>query len=70
MGGWVYEGGAVVMKIAICAGNESPEIVDAIDAVVSGLENDRPDGIGETDKIVIGGLSIDREEECMGCYKS
>ncbi len=36
--GWAYKGSAVVMKIAICAGSESPEIVDAIDAVIGGLE--------------------------------
>ncbi len=47
-------------------GNESPEVLDAVDAVVGGLEKDWQDGIGETDKIVVGGLSIDGEEECLG----
>jgi hypothetical protein len=46
---------------------ESPEVVDAADAVIGGLEKDRQDGVGETDKILVGGLSIDGEEERLGC---
>jgi hypothetical protein len=57
------------MKIAVHAGNESPEVLDNIDVVVGGLDKDRQDGIGERDKIVIGGLSIDGDEERLGCYK-
>ncbi len=41
MGGWVYKGSAVVVKIPVCTGNKSPEVVDAVDAVVGGLEKDR-----------------------------
>ncbi len=67
MGGWAYKESAKVMKIAVCTGNKSPEVVDAIDTVVGGLEKDRQDGIGETDEIVVGGLSIDGEEEHLGC---
>jgi hypothetical protein len=59
--GWAYKGSAVVVKIPIRAGNESPEVADAIDAVKGGLEKDRQDGIRKTDKIVIGGLSINEE---------
>ncbi len=55
-----------MVKVSVCAGNESPEVVDAIDMVVGGLEKDRQDGVGETDKIVVGGLSIDGEEERLG----
>jgi hypothetical protein len=55
------------MKTPIRAGNKSPEIVDSIDAVVGGLEKDRQDGIGETDEMIVGGLSINGEEECLGC---
>jgi hypothetical protein len=29
------------MKISIRTGNKSPEVVDAVDAVVDGLEKDR-----------------------------
>ncbi len=68
-GGWVYEGSAVVVKIPICAGNESPKVVDAIDMVAGGLEKDRQDCIGERDKIVVGGLSINGGEERLGCCK-
>ncbi len=60
---------SVVMKIPIRAGNKSPEVVDAIGAVVGGLEKDRLYGIGETDKIIIRGLFIDGEEELLGCCK-
>ncbi len=37
MGGWAYKGSAIVVKIAICAGNKAPQVVDAIEAVVGGL---------------------------------
>ncbi len=57
------------MKIPIRTGNESPEVVDAVDAIVGGLEKDGQDGVGEMDKIVIGGLSINGEEEHLGCCK-
>ncbi len=52
-----------MVEIAIRTGNEAPQVVDAVDAVVGGLEKDRQDGVGETDTIVIGGLSINGEEE-------
>jgi hypothetical protein len=59
-----------VVKIAILAGNKAPQDVDAIDAVVGGLEKDRQDGVGEMDKILVGGLSINEEEERLSCCKS
>jgi hypothetical protein len=55
------------MKVPVSAGNESPEVVDGLDVVVGGLEKDWQDGVGETDKIIVVGLSIDGEEECMSC---
>ncbi len=58
------------MEVPVCIGNESPEVVDTVDAVVGGLEKDRQDGIREMDKIIVRGLSIDGEEEHLGCYKS
>ncbi len=64
-----YKGSVVVVEIAIRAGNKAPQIVDAVDTVVGGLEKDRQDGVWEKDKIVIGGLSIDGEEERLGCCK-
>ena len=70
MGGWAYKESAKVMKIAVCTGNKSPEVVDAVDVAVGGLEKDRQDGIREMDKIIVRGLSIDGEEEHLGCYKS
>jgi hypothetical protein len=68
-GGQAYKGSAVVVEVPVRIGNESPEVVDAIDVVVGGLEKDRGGGIMETNKIVIGGLSIDGEEERLGCCK-
>ncbi len=56
-----------MVKIPIRTGNNSPEVVDAIDMVVGGLEKDRQDGIGETEEIIVGGLSIDGKGECLGC---
>jgi hypothetical protein len=61
-GGWAYKEGAVMVKIPVCAGNKSPEVVDTVDVVVGDLEKDRQDGLGETDKVIIGGLSIDGEK--------
>ncbi len=65
----MYTGSAVVVKMPIRAGKKTPEVVDAVDAVVGGLEKDRQDGFGRTDKIIVGGLSIDGEEEHLGCCK-
>ncbi len=58
-----------MVEVPVRTGNKSPEVVAAIDAVLGGLEKDRQDGVGETDKIVVGGLSIDGEEERLGCCK-
>jgi hypothetical protein len=65
--GWAYKGSAVVVEVSFSIGNESPEIVDAADKVVDGLENDRRHGVGEMDKIVVRRLSIDGEEQHLGC---
>ncbi len=59
-----------MVEVPVCIGNESPEVVYAVDVVVGGLEKDRQDGVREMDKIVIRGLSIDGEEEHLGCCKS
>ncbi len=66
-GGWAYKGSTVVVEVPVRIGNESPEVVEAVDAVIGGLEEDRGDGIGEIDKIFVGGLSTNGEEECLGC---
>jgi hypothetical protein len=69
MGGWAYEGSAVVVEVPVHVGNKSPEVVYAIDMVIGRLEKDWGDGIGETYEILGRGLSIDGEEECLGCCK-
>jgi hypothetical protein len=68
-GGWVYERSNVVVEVPVCVGNESPEAVDTVDAIVGGLDNDKGDDVGETDEIIIEGLSIDGEKERLGCCK-
>ncbi len=49
-----------MMEVLVCIGNESPEILDAIGAVVCDLEEDGR--IVDADKIVVGGLSNNGEE--------
>ncbi len=58
-----------MVEIAIRTVNKAPQVLEAVDAVVGSLEKDRQDGIGETDEIVVGELSIDGEEERVGCCK-
>ncbi len=58
-----------MVKIAIRAGNKSPQVVDTVHVVVGSLEKDRQDGAEKTDEIVVRGLSIDGEEERLGCCK-
>jgi hypothetical protein len=68
-GGLAYKGSAIVVEVPIHVGNKSPEVVDAIDTAIGGFEKDQGDDAGEPDEIVVGGLSIDGEEECLGCGK-
>jgi hypothetical protein len=69
LAGWAYKGSAVVVEVPVLVSNESPEVVDIVDVVVGGLEKDRRDGNRERDKIFVEGLSIDGEEEHLGCCK-
>jgi hypothetical protein len=66
-GGWEYKGSAIVVEVPVRVGNESPEAVDTVDTVIGGLEKDWGDGVEEMDKIGVRGLSIDGEEEHLGC---
>ncbi len=45
MGGWAYKKSAVVVEIAIHAGNKAPQVVVAVDTVVGGREKDWQDGV-------------------------
>ncbi len=56
-----------MVEISTGTGNKAPQVADAVDAVVGDLEKDRQDGIGKTEEIVVGGLSIDEEEKRLGC---
>ncbi len=40
-GGWAFEGSIVVVEVPVRVGNKSPEVVDAVYAIVGGLEKDR-----------------------------
>ncbi len=57
-------------KIENCAGNKAPQVVDTVDAVVGGLEKDRQDGVGETNKILVGGLSIDGRKSAWAAART
>ncbi len=41
MGGWAYKESALVVEIAMHAGNKAPQVVDAVDVAVGGLKKDR-----------------------------
>ncbi len=45
MGGWAYKGSAIMVEIAIHAGNKAPQVVDTVDEVKGHLEKDRQDGV-------------------------
>jgi hypothetical protein len=66
----VYKGSAIVVEAPVCVGNKSPEVMDTTNVVVGDFEKDRGDGVGETNNIIVGGLSIDGEEERLSCCKS
>ena len=52
-----------MMEVLVCIGNESPEILDAIGAVVCDLEEDGRKGIVDADMFVGSGLSNNGEED-------
>ena len=58
-GGWGYEGKAVVVEVPVGIGDEPPEVLDAVVAIVRDLEEDWREGVIDANKIVIGGLSCD-----------
>ena len=55
-----------MMEVPVRVGNEPPEILCTVDAVVRDLEEDGCKGVAGADKIVAGGLSNDGEEGCCG----
>ena len=66
-GGWSQEGKAVVVEVPVCIGNEPPEVLDAVGAIVRDLEKDGREGVVDADEIVVGGLSCNGEEgQCGG----
>jgi hypothetical protein len=67
MGGRAHKGSAVVMEVPVHISKKSPEVVNTVDVVVGRLEKDGRYDVREADKIINGGLSIDGEEECLGC---
>jgi hypothetical protein len=69
MGNWMFKESAVMVEVPVHVGSKSPEVVDAIDVVVCGFQKDWGDGIRATEEIYVGGLSINGEEERLGCCK-
>ena len=65
-GGWAHKGKAVVVEVPVGVGNEPPEVLDAVGAIVRDLEEDGRKGVVDADKIVVGGLSCDEEEGRCG----
>ena len=61
-GGWAYKGKAVVVEVPVGVGDEPPEVLDAVGAIVRDLEEDGRKGIVDANKIVVGGLSCKGEE--------
>ncbi len=65
-GGWAYEGKAVMVEVPVGVGDEPPEVLNTVGAMVHDLEEDGREGIIDANKIVVGGLSCDGEEGRCG----
>ena len=65
-GGWAYEGEAVVVEVPVGVGDEPPEVLDAVGAIVRDLEEDGCKGVVDTNMIVRGGLSCNGEKGRCG----
>ena len=66
-GGWAYKGEAVLVEVPVGVGDEPPEVLDAVGAIVRDLEEGGHKGVIDANKIVVSGLSYNREEgQCGG----
>ncbi len=65
-GGWAYKGKAVVVEVPVGVGDEPPEVLDAVGAIVRDLEEDGREGVVDANEIFVGGLSCDGEEGRCG----
>ncbi len=65
-GGWAREGKAVMVEVPVGVGDEPPEVLDAVGAIVGHLEQDGRERVIDADEIVVGGLSCDGEEGRCG----
>ena len=61
-GGWAYKGEAVVVEVPVGIGDEPPEVLDAVGAIVRDLEEDGRKGVVDANEIIVGGLSCNEEE--------
>ncbi len=50
-GGWAYEGKAVVVKVSVGVGNEPPEVLDTVGAIVRDLEENGRKGIVDATRL-------------------
>jgi hypothetical protein len=65
-GGWAHKGKAVMMDVPVGVGDEPPEVLDAVGAIVGDFEEDGHEPVVDANMIVIGGLSCDGEEGRCG----
>ena len=65
-GGWAYKGKAIVVEVPVGIGDEPPEVLDAVGAIVRDLEEDGREGVVDANEIFVGGLSCNGEEGRCG----
>ncbi len=65
----MYEGKAVVVEVPVGVGDEPPEVLDAVGAIVRDLEEDGRKSVVDADEIDVGGLSCNGEEGWCGDSK-
>ena len=63
---FLFCGGKFLSAAPICIGYEAPEVLVTIEAAVHDIEKDWRKDVGDTDLIVVSGLSNDGEEGCFG----
>jgi hypothetical protein len=55
-----------VVEVPLGIGDEPPEVLDAVGAIIRDLEEDGREGVVDANKIVVGGLFCDGEEGRCG----
>ena len=55
-----------MVEVPVGVGDEPPEVLDAVGAIVRDLEEDGREGVVDANEIFVGGLSCDGEEGRCG----